>query len=205
MIEPLPENIRRAGYDALEELAGRISRAGTNLSKQAMRLTLVDAKSHTEALKQLRRYQNFEMPGFAEVAVIEGALIGLTEPESKALTERRRVENSREERARAKKHAAWFEEQWQQGGWQRRETVRWALSRAKLLVEAASHVEKNAGSVELAKALALCKDAWWAGGDPFDSLSWQLSKIDGQREEALANQGGTVVAGPWDTGGKARS
>ncbi len=201
MIEPLPDNVRRAGYDALEELAGRMSRAATNLSKQAMRLTLVDAKSHTEALKQLRRYQNFEMPGFAEVTIIEGALTGLTEPESKALSEQRRVEKSREERARAKAHAEWFEEQWQQGSWQRREAVREALSRAELLTKAASHVVNNAGNVELAKALALCMDAWWAGGDPFCVLASRLREIDGDREEAVKHQGDNVVAGPWDTAG----
>ncbi len=200
MTAPLPDNIRRAGFDALEELAGRMSRAATSLSKQAMRLTLVDAKSHTEVLKQLRRYQTFGYPGFEEVGVIEGALTGLTEPESKALNERRRVEKSREERARAKEHAEWLEEQWQQGGWQRREAVSWALSRAKLLVDSATHVNLNAGSVELAKALALCMDAWWAGGDPFGVLASRLREIDGQREEA-ASAGDNVISGPWDTAG----
>ena len=95
MMEPLPENIRLAGYYALEELATRMSRAATSLFKQAMRLRLDDSKSHTEALKQLRRYQNFKMPCSEEVVGIEGALLGLTEPESKALSERRRFEKNR--------------------------------------------------------------------------------------------------------------
>ena len=202
MIEPLPENIRRAGHDALVELSSRMSGAAANLSKQALRLTLVDAKSHTEALKQLRRYQAFEYPGFEKIAIIEGALIGLTEPESKALTERHRVEKSREERARAKAHAEYFEEQWRQGGWERREAMRWALSRAELLTEAAGHLVDNAGSVELAKALTLCKDAWWASGDPFCVLASRVREIDGHRQEsAKLPQNGNVIAGPWDTAG----
>ena len=201
MNEPLPENIRQAGYNALEELAGRMSCAATGLSKQAMRLRLDDPKSHAEALKQLRRYQTFKQPAFEDVAIIEGALIGLTEPESRALTERRRMEKNRQERAQEKARAEYFEKQWQHGGWQRREAVRKALSRAELLVEAANHVVKNAGSVEIAKALGLCINAGWAGGDPFDSLSWQLRKIDGQREEAAKHHDGNVIAGPWDNAG----
>ena len=63
MTEPLPENVRQAGFDALEELSARMSRGAANLSKQAMRLRLDDPKSQREALGQLRRYQNFEMPG----------------------------------------------------------------------------------------------------------------------------------------------
>ncbi len=89
MTAPLPENIRRAGADALEELATRMSRGATNLFKQAMRLRIADPNSQREALCQLRRYQNFGMPGFEQVGIIEGALMGLTEPESRALTERR--------------------------------------------------------------------------------------------------------------------
>ena len=201
MSAPLPENVRRAGYDALEELAARMSRAATALSKHAMRLRLDDPKSHREALKQLRRYQTFEQPCSNEVAVIEGALTGLNEPESRALSERRRMEKSRQERADEREHVRTMEERWQQGGVNRREAVRKALSRAQLLFNAASHVEKNAGYIDLAKALAACMDAWWPGGSPYEALAWRLREIDGQREEATKHLGGNVISGPWDTAG----
>ena len=94
-----------------------------------------------------------------------------------------------------------LEESWQQGGVSRREAVRKALSRAQLLFNAASHVEKNAGYIDLAKALAACMDAWWAGGSPYEALAWRLREIDGQREEAAKHLGGNVIAGPWDTAG----
>jgi hypothetical protein len=201
MTEPLPENVRQAGYDALEELAARTSRSATNLSKQAMRLRLDDPKNHRMALRQLRRYQTERMPGFEEVGVIEGGLMGLTEPESRALSERRRLEKSRQERAGEKAHAEWLEERWQQGGSYRREAVRRALSRAELLVAAASHVEKNAGSVELAKALAACMDAWWPGGDPYCVLASKLGSAaraaKPEEEIAKPRQDGNVVDGPW--------
>ena len=99
MTQPLPENVRQAGYDALEELADRMLRGATTLFKQAMRLRLDDPKSQREALCQLRRFQNFKMPGFEQVAVIEGALMELTEPESRALRERRRMEKNKKDAA----------------------------------------------------------------------------------------------------------
>ena len=99
MTDLLPENVRRAGFDALEELSARMLRGATNLSKQAMRLQSDNSKIQREALCQLRRYQNFKMPGFEQVAVIEGALTGLTEPESKALTERRRIQKMHKDAA----------------------------------------------------------------------------------------------------------
>ena len=200
MTEPLPENIRRAGYDALEELINRMLRGATSLSKHAMRLRLNEPKSHRDAIAQLRRYQAFKMPCSEEVAVIEGALTGLTEPESRALSERRRVERNRLERAARNVSDKHLEEQLQQGGWLRRETVRTATSRAALLSQAASHVEKNAGSVDLAKTLVCCLDVEMAAGDPFCVLASQLRQIDGHREE-VASVGDNVVAGPWDTAG----
>ncbi len=202
MNKPLPENIRRAGYDALEELADRMSRAATALSKHAMRLRLDDPKSHREALKQLRRYQTFKQPCSGEVAVIEGALTGLTEPESRALSERRRMEKNRQERALEKKQAEWFEETWWQGGRRRREAVQTALSRAAVLSEAAKHVEENAGSVDVAKALACCLDVDMAGGDPFCALAFRLQEVGGAREEAAKHQDGNVITGPWNNGGE---
>ncbi len=200
MSEPLPENIRRAGYDALEELSSRMFRGGRSLLRHAVRLQQDEPKSHREAVAQLRRYQGFKMPCSEEVAVIEGALTGLTEPESRALSERRRVERNRQERAARKVRDEHLEKQLQQGGWLRRETVRNATSRAALLSQAASHVEKNAGSVDLAKTLVRCLDVEMAGGDPFCVLASQLRQIDGHREE-LASAGDNVISGPWDTAG----
>lgn len=103
MTEPLPENIRRAGYDALHELSNRMARGSTSLLRHALRLLPDDAKSHREALAQLRRYQSFEMPCSEEVAVIEGALMSLNEPESKALSERRRLEKHKKDEAERKR------------------------------------------------------------------------------------------------------
>ena len=91
MTEPLPENIRRAGFDALQELSNRLSRGSASLLRIWARLLTDDANGYREVLGNLRRYQGFEMPCFAEVAVIEGALTGLTEPESRALSQRRRL------------------------------------------------------------------------------------------------------------------
>ncbi len=205
MTQPLPENVRQAGYDALEELSTRMSRGATNLSKQAMRLRLDDPKSQREALCQLRRYQNFEMPGFGQVAIIVGALMGLTEPESKALAERQYMEKNRKERAEERAHNERVEEEWRQGGWPVQEAVRKALSRAKMLVEAASHIEKNPASVEIKKALVLCMDAWWPGGDPYSALSHKLHQTDNVAEEAVQlPQGGNVLAGPWGAAGEVR-
>ena len=73
MTEPLPENIRRAGYDALEELANRMSRGAMSLYRHAARLRSDEPKSQRDAIAQLRRYQGFKMPCSEEVAVIEGA------------------------------------------------------------------------------------------------------------------------------------
>jgi len=66
---------------------------------------------------------------------------------------------------------------------------------------AASQVEKNAGYIDLAKALATCMDAWWPGGSPYETLAWRLREIDDQREEAAKHLGGNVISGPWDTAG----
>ena len=99
MTEPIPESIRRAGCDALEELANRMVKGANSLMRHAIRLRLEEPQSHRDALAQLRRYQGFKMPCFEEVGVIEGALLGLTEPESKALTERRRLQKARKDAA----------------------------------------------------------------------------------------------------------
>ena len=203
MTAPLPENIRHAGYDALEELADRMFRGARSLSKHAMRLRLDEPKSHREALCQLRRYQNFEMPCFEEVAKIEGALMGLTEPESRALTERRRLEKHKKEQARGKVRAEWLEKQWEQGGWQRQMAMRQALERAAMLFKAVNYAEKNVGGDELVKALACCLDAKMANQDPFCDLAIKLNRIDGHREE-VAGSAENVIAGPWNNGGEAR-
>ena len=192
MTEPLPENIRRAGHDALEELANRMSRGAMSLYRHAARLRSDEPKSHHEALGQLRRYQGFGMPCFEEVAKIEGALTGLTEPESRALTERRRIEKSRRERAEKEQRAESWEENWQQGGWRRRETLRSAKSRAAMLSQAASYVEKNVGGVDLEMALARCLDAKMADQDPFCDLADQFCQIGGHRQ-AVANSADNVV------------
>lgn len=99
MTEPLPDHVRQAGYNALEELSTRMFRGATSLLKHAVRLRMEEPKSHREALAQLRRYQGFKMPCSEEVAVIEGALTGLTESESKALTERRRIQKMHKDAA----------------------------------------------------------------------------------------------------------
>ena len=200
MTEPLPENIRQAGYDALEELAARMSRASAALSKHAMRLRLDDSKNHTEALKQLRRYQTFKQPCSEEVAVIEGALTGLTEPESRALSERRRMANFKKDQADRKRRDKYWEESWQRGGWQRRETVRKALFHASTLTRAASCAEKNIGGEDLVKALARCLDDTLRDQDPFCALDRVLYRKDGHREE-VANAGDNVISGPWNTVG----
>ena len=196
MSEPLPDNIRRAGHDALEELANRMSRGAMSLYRHAARLRSDEPKSHHEALGQLRRYQGFGMPCFEEVAKIEGALTGLTEPESRALSERRRIEKSRRKRAEKERRAEWWEENWQQSGWQRRNALRSAKSRAAMLSQAASYVEKNVGGVELVKALVRCLDAEMADQDPFGDLALQLCQIGGHRQE-VANSGDNVVP-LWD-------
>ncbi len=122
----------------------------------------------------------------------------MTEPESRALTERRRLEQSKQERADEREHAKMLEERWQQGGVNRREAVRRALQRSQLLLDAASHVEKNAGYIDLAKALAACMDAWWPGGSPYETLAWRLREIDDHQEEAAKpRQDGNVIDGPW--------
>ncbi len=200
MIEPLPENVRRAGFDALQELSDRMARGSASLLRHAARLLTDDAKSHREALAQLRRYQGFEMPCSEEVAVIEGALMGLNEPESRALTERRRMENFKRDQADRKARDKCWEESWQRGGWQRRETVRHAVSRASMLTCAASCAEKNVGGEELVKALARCLDKTLTDQDPFCDLGMVLCRIDGHREE-VTRAGDNVVAGPWDTAG----
>ena len=165
-----------------------------------MRLTLVDAKSHREVLAQLRRYQTLEQPCFEEVAVIEGALTGLTEPESRALTERRRMEKNRQERAAKRERDERWEESWQREGWNRRETLRKAINRAKMLLWAAACIEKNVGGVELVKAFARALDTEM--GDSFESLCWQRCEVDGHGEEsAKLRQNGNVICGPWDTAG----
>ena len=92
MTEPLPKHVRQAGYNALEELSNRLLRGGTSLLKHAARLRTEDAACHREAIAQLRRYRGFKMPCSEEVRVIEGALLSLTEAESKALEERRRIQ-----------------------------------------------------------------------------------------------------------------
>ncbi len=74
MTEPLPKNVRQAGYNALEELSNRMLRGATSLLKHAARLRTEEAKSHQEALAQLRRYRGFKMPCSEEVRVIEGAI-----------------------------------------------------------------------------------------------------------------------------------
>ena len=99
MTESLPENVRQAGYNALEELSTRMFRGATSLLKHAVRLRMEEPKSHQEALAQLRRYRGFKMPCSEEVAIIEGALTSLTEPESKALTERRRIQKMHKDTA----------------------------------------------------------------------------------------------------------
>ena len=200
MIDPLPENIRRAGFDALQELSNRMARGSTSLLRHALRLLPDDAKSHREALAQLRRYQGFEMPCSEEVAVIEGALMSLNEPESKALTERRRIANFRRDEADRKARAKRWEEVWQREGWQRRETVRKAVFCASILTRAASCAEKNVGGEELVKALARCLDDTLRDQDPFCALDMVLCRRDGHREE-VASAADNVVAGPWDTAG----
>ncbi len=50
-------------------------------------------------------------------------LRGLTEHESRALNERRRLERSRPERADEREHAKRLEESWQQGGFNRRHST----------------------------------------------------------------------------------
>ena len=106
MTEPLPENIRRAGFDALQELSARMARGSASLAKQAALLMTDDPKIHRGAVSQLRRYQTFKMPCSEEVAVIEGAMMGLTEAESRALSERRSLEKFKKDQAQEK---AWAE------------------------------------------------------------------------------------------------
>ncbi len=112
MTEPLPKNVRQAGYNALEELSNRLLRGGTSLLKHAARLRTEDAACHREAIAQLRRYRGFKMPCSEEVRVIEGALLGLTEADSKALEERRRMQKMHKEaaeRERAEENRRKFE------------------------------------------------------------------------------------------------
>ena len=106
MTASLPENIRRAGFDALQELSARMARGSASLAKQAALLMTDDPKIHRGAVSQLRRYQTFKMPCSEEVSVIEGAIMGLTEAESKALMERRSLEKFRKDQAQEK---AWAE------------------------------------------------------------------------------------------------
>ncbi len=103
MTEPLPKNVRQAGYNALEELSNRMLRGATSLLKHAARLRTEEAKSHQEALAQLRRYRGFKMPCSEEVRVIEGAIRGLTEADSKALEERRRIQKMHKDAAERKR------------------------------------------------------------------------------------------------------
>ena len=99
MTEPLPKNVRQAGYNALEELSNRMLRGATSLLKHAARLRTEDAACHREAIAQLRRYRGFKMPCSEQVRVIEGALLSLTEADSKALEERRRIEKMHKDAA----------------------------------------------------------------------------------------------------------
>ena len=99
MTEPLPENVRQAGYNALEELSNRMLRGATSLLKHAARLRTEDAACHREAIAQLRRYRGFKMPCSEQVLLIEGALLSLTEADSKALEERRRIQKMHKDAA----------------------------------------------------------------------------------------------------------
>ena len=103
MSEPLPENVRRAGYDALEELADRMLRGSKSLLKHAARFRSDDPKAHHEGVAQLRRYRGFEMPCSEAVAVIEAALLGLAEADSRALDERRESEKRGQKEADRKR------------------------------------------------------------------------------------------------------
>ncbi len=102
MTEPLPKNVRHAGYNALEELSNRMLRGATSLLKHAARLRTEDAACHQEAIAQLRRYRGFKMPCSEEVRMIEAAILSLTEADSKALEERRRIEKIHKEAAERK-------------------------------------------------------------------------------------------------------
>ncbi len=83
--------------------------------------------------------------------------------------------------------------------------MRRATERVTLLCQAASHVEKNIGGVELVKALARCLDAKMADQDPFGGLGLRLHQIDDPGEEAPhPRRNGNVIAGPWDAGEEAR-
>ena len=103
MTEPLPENIRQAGYNALEELSNRMLRGAATLLKHAARLRTEDAACHREAIAQLRRYRGLKMPCSEQVRVIEAALLSLTEADSKALEERRRIQKMHKDAAGRKR------------------------------------------------------------------------------------------------------
>ena len=179
MTEPLPQNVRQAGYDALAELSNRMSRGAASLFKHAMLLRLDNPKNHRKALAQLRRYQTFGMPCSENVAKIEGALMGLTEAESKAFKERQSLKKSRQERANKKERTRYWEESWQRGEWQHQDTVRRAKDRGAMLFQAATYAEKNVGGVKLVKALAQCLDAKMADQQPFAALGLQIGLIEG--------------------------
>ena len=162
MTESLPENVRQAGVDALEELATRMSRGAANLYKQAMRLRLDDPKSQPEPLCQLRRFQNFKMPGFEQVAVIEGALMGLTEAESRALKERQRTEKYRKDAA--------ARERWEEAEKSRPATY-WELKQeANRLQAALDALSERASALDIPNAKPrqdgnVIAGPWDAGGE----------------------------------------
>ena len=103
MTEPLPENVRQAGFNALEELSNRMLRGATSLLKHAARLRTEDAACHREAIAQLRRYRGFKMPCSEEVRVIEAAILNMTEADSKTLEERRRMQKMHKDAADRKR------------------------------------------------------------------------------------------------------
>ncbi len=178
MTAPLPENVRRAGADALEELATRMARGATNLFRQAMRLRIDDSKTHREALCQLRRYLNFEMPGFEQVGIIEGALMGLTEPESRALTERQQ------------------REQYQRDADQRKRAREWEQQHPPIPQDASP---LNAQQENIRSTIRALKS-------DLGLLSERLSERETRaaKPRRKRRQKGNVVAGPWGAGEGAR-
>ena len=135
------------------------------------------------------------MPCAEQVLVIEAALLGRTEAESKAIDERRRVEKFRKDEAFSEKRAKHWEESWEADGWRRRNTSQKALERARALFEAGMIIEDNGASADLVKALARCLDPEMADQSPFVELISELGSLG--KKPAKPDLGSGVIVGPW--------